>query len=191
MLRRMAFATAFGIGCSLAPAYAQTVDSEVQRDVNQQERIEQGLKSGALSTGEAARLEQGEAAIDRSEARADRNGNLSPAEAAHIQAEQNRESTAIYDLKHNGVTGNPNSLSSQRLQADVQRDINQQSRIQQGVAGGSLTTRQAGRLEWQQGRIAGRQAYAGAFGHVGWRAQRGIQGAQNRASGHIWRAKHY
>jgi len=190
MIRKLALASAFGIGFSLAPAYAQTVDSEVQRDVDQQERIEQGLKSGELTTGEAARLEHGEAAIDHSEAAADRNGDLSSAEAARIQTEQNRESAAIYDLKHNSATGNPDSLSSERLQADVQRNIDQQSRIQQGVNSGSLTTRETGRLEAQQGRIANREAYAGAFGHVGWRAQGRIQRAENRASGHIWRAKH-
>ena len=33
---------------------AQTVGSEVQRDINQENRVEQGLKSGQLGTGEAA-----------------------------------------------------------------------------------------------------------------------------------------
>ena len=37
---------------------AQTVGTEVQRDINQQNRIEQGLQSGQLSTGEAGRLEK-------------------------------------------------------------------------------------------------------------------------------------
>jgi len=38
---------------------AQTVGSEVQRDINQENRVEQGLKSGQLGTGEAAKLERG------------------------------------------------------------------------------------------------------------------------------------
>ena len=50
--------------------FAQTVGTEVQRDVNQENRIEQGLKSGQLSTGEAAKLERGEARIDRMEKKA-------------------------------------------------------------------------------------------------------------------------
>ena len=35
--------------------FAQSVGSEVQRDINQENRIEQGLQSGQLSTKEAAR----------------------------------------------------------------------------------------------------------------------------------------
>ena len=34
-------------------ATAQTTGTEVQRDVNQQQRIEQGLKNGSLTTREA------------------------------------------------------------------------------------------------------------------------------------------
>lgn len=52
------------LGTSLG-ASAQSTAATVQRDVNQQERIEQGLKSGALSTSEAARLEREQSAISR------------------------------------------------------------------------------------------------------------------------------
>lgn len=112
------------------PVLAQPVGSEVQRDMNQETRIEQGLKSGQLSTGEAARLERGEARIDRMESQALKDGKLSPDEAARIQRAQNQESGAISRLKHNEATGNPDSASSQRMQADVQRNINQQNRIE-------------------------------------------------------------
>jgi len=78
-----------------ASAFAQTVGSEVQRDINQENRIEQGLKSGQLSTGEAARLEKGEARIDKMESKAAKDGTLSPQEAARIQRAQNQESEAI------------------------------------------------------------------------------------------------
>ena len=71
--------------------FAQTVGSEVQRDINQESRIEQGLKSGQLSTGEASRLERGEARIDRMESKALKDGNLSSDEAARIQRAQNQE----------------------------------------------------------------------------------------------------
>ena len=37
----------------------------VQRDVNQQQRIEQGLQSGQLNTREASRLEREEAKVER------------------------------------------------------------------------------------------------------------------------------
>ena len=173
-----------------APVLAQSVGSEVQRDINQETRVEQGLKSGQLSTGEAARLERGEARIDRMESKALKDGNLSPAEAARIQRAQNQESGAINRLKHNDVTDNPNSASSQRMQGDVQRNINQQNRIEQGVQSGQLTNREASRLERGQAHINRAEARAGAGGHVNAREQARIQHRENMQSKHIFRDKH-
>jgi hypothetical protein len=182
--------TAIGLGMG-ATAFAQDAAStDTQRDVNQQDRIEQGLQSGQLSTGEAARLEQGEARIDRIESNADRNGTVSPAEQTRIDNAQNRESNAIYDDKHNAVTGNPESASSQRMQADVQRDADQQSRIEQGINSGSLNNSQVSRLESGQAHDSRIQARAGANGNVSAREQRRAQLAENRQSRHIYHAKH-
>jgi hypothetical protein len=49
-------------------------------------------------------------------------------------------------LKRNDVAGNHNSASSQRMQGDVQRNINQQNRVEQGVQSGQLTNKEASRL---------------------------------------------
>ena len=183
---RIIAVTATAFGCSAAFAQAGTV----QRDVNQETRIEQGLKSGQLSTGEASRLERGEANIDRMQSRALRDGNLSNAERARITAAQNRESQAIYNDKHNAVTGNPNSASSQRMQADVQRNVNQQTRIEQGVMSGQLTNREAAGMERGQAHVDRMEARAGRDGHVGAGEQARIQTAENRQSGRIYNAKH-
>ncbi len=172
-------------------AWAQTTaEKDQQRDVNQQQRIEQGLKSGQLSTREAGSLERQEQHIDKMEARDMKNGSISPAEQARLNAAQNRVSNHIYADKHNAVDGNPNSASSRRMQADVQRDVNQQQRIQNGMDNGSLTNREAGKLERGQARVNGREANAAADGHVGAREQRGIQRSENRQSGRIFRKKH-
>ncbi|HET9331046.1 MAG TPA: hypothetical protein VFO23_11000, partial [Steroidobacteraceae bacterium] len=101
-------------------ALAQNAINDQQRDVNQQERIEQGLQSGQLSTKEAGQLERGQQRIDRVEAKDLKNGSISPSEQSRLNSMENRESRAIYGDKHNGVTGNPNSASSRRMQADVQ-----------------------------------------------------------------------
>ena len=85
-------------------ANAQTAGSEVQRDVNQQQRIEQGLKSGQLTNREAGRLERGESRIDRREARAGRDGVVDAGEQRRIQASENRESRRIYREKHDAQT---------------------------------------------------------------------------------------
>lgn len=170
--------------------FAQTVGTEVQRDVNQENRIEQGLKSGQLSTGEAAKLERGEARIDRMESNAQKNGNLSPQEATRIQQAQNQESGRINKLENNAVSGNPNSASSQRMQADVQRNINQQSRIEQGVQSGAVTNKEASNLERGQARVDRKEAKAGANGHVSAGEQARIQNAENKQSNKIYREKH-
>jgi hypothetical protein len=183
-LKLTAIAAAFFCGS----AFAQT--GALQRDVNQQERIEQGLKSGQLTTGEAARLEREEAKVERDQARALRDGSLSPAEKARLAREQNKVSRDIYREKHDAQTGDPNSPSSQRMQADVQRDVNQQRRIEQGVASGELTNREAARLERGQARDNAAQARAGADGNVGPDEQRRLQHQENRQSRRIYREKH-
>ena len=180
--------TAIAAALFCGSAFAQT--GTVQRDVNQQERIEQGLKSGQLTTREAARLEREEARVDRDQARALRDGTLSPAEKARLAREQNKVSRDIYREKHDAQTGDPKSPSSQRMQADVQRDVNQQRRIEQGVASGELTNREAARLERGQARDNAAQARAGADGKVGPNEQRRLQRQENRQSRRIYREKH-
>jgi len=172
------------------PALAQTTSSEVQRDVNQQQRIENGLQSGQLSTKEAGHLEKGEANIEKMESKAEANGNLSNAEKQRIQRAQNKESQEIYRDTHNAQTGNPSSASSQRMQADVQRNVNQQQRIEQGVQSGQLTNREAGNLENGQAHVDRKEARAGANGHISANEQKNIQAAENHQSRKIHKEKH-
>src|SRR5262245_57831013 len=157
------------MAAALGFAFAGAVFAQagtIQRDVNQQQRIENGLKSGQLNTREAARLEAEESKIQRDQARAMGDGQLPPAEEAHRARDEGKGSRDIYREKHDAQTGNPNSASSQRMQADVQRNINQQQRIEQGVQSGSLTTREAGRLERGQAHDSALEARAGADGQV-------------------------
>lgn len=188
-IRQIAVALIFTAPCS-SVAVGQDVGTEMQRNINQESRIEQGLKSGQLSTGEAARLERGEARIDRMEKNALKDGTLSQQEAGRITRAQDVESGKINALKHNDVTGDPNSASSQRMQADVQRNINQQSRIQQGVQTGSLSNKEVSRLEGGQARVNRAEARAGADGHVSAGEQRRIQHKENKQSRQIVREKH-
>lgn len=171
-------------------ALAQSTASETQRDVDQQQRIEQGLQSGQLSSKEAGQLEHKEQQIDRTEAHAMQDGTLSPAEKARIQYEQNQASRAIYRDKHNAVHGNPNSASSQRMQADVQRNVNQQQRINQGVRSGQLTNRETGALERGQAHTDRAEANAAANGHVGAGEQARIQDKENAQSQRVHNKKH-
>jgi hypothetical protein len=78
--------------------------SEVgQRQRNQQERIAQGIRSGQMTAGEAARTEGREAAVNREihNDRAANGGKLTGAEKRSINRQQNRTSAQIYREKHN------------------------------------------------------------------------------------------
>ena len=175
----------------IASANAQSAGENAQRDADQQQRIDQGLKSGQLNTREAGRLEHQEQAIDRQEAHAEKSGGqLTAQEQARINREQNAVSRNIYSDKHNARTGNPNSASSQRLQNDVQRDANQQQRIANGQKSGQLTSHEAGRLEGGQARVNRNEANAAANGHVGAREQGHIQDRDNNQSRRIYDKKH-
>jgi hypothetical protein len=174
-----------------AGAYAAgpRTDEVVDRDVNQQERIEQGLQSGELNTREAGRLERQESRIDRTEARDLKDGKLSPAEQARINQMQNRTSRNIYREKHDAATGNPDSRSSERMQADVARNVRQEQRIDDGIDNGTLSNREVGALERGQAQVDRREAAAARDGHVGPREQARVRGAENHQSRRIHRRK--
>jgi len=174
----------------VASAQTGAVTYDTQRDINQQQRIENGLKSGTLTTREASGLEKQEAKVDHMEANSLQNGRLSPQEQARIQNAQNRVSQDISRDTHGGKVGNPDSVSSQRMQADVQRNINQETRIRNGVENGSLTNRETAQLERGQAHVDRTEARAGRNGHVsGWEQGR-VNRAENHASGQIYHDKH-
>ena len=166
------------------------VASTVQRDVNQQTRIEAGLKDGSLTTREAGRLEKQESRIDRQQAADLKDGKLSPREQAQLRREQNRASRDIAADRANDLKGNPRSASSQRLQADVQRNVNQQTRIEQGLKSGALTGQEAAKLERGQAHVDRKEAIAAHDGHVGAAEQARIQHSENHQSGKIFNKKH-
>jgi len=169
-----------------APVTAQTT---VQRDVNQQQRIENGLQSGKITTREAGQLERDEAKVDKLQAKDMKDGKLSPAERRQLRAAQNKASRDIKTAENNGVNGNPLSASSQRMQADVQRNVNQEKRVENGLQSGALTKREAGRLEAGQAHVDRTEAHAAANGHVSAAEQAGVQHAENHQSKRIHRAK--
>lgn len=189
MINRTLIATALSLAC--AGAFAQTTAATtVQRDVNQQTRIENGLKDGSLSTKEAAQLEKEESRVDRLQAKDLKDGKLTNAERTQLNAAQNKVSRDIAADRHNAVTGNPNSASSKRMQADVARNVNQEKRIEGGIQNGSLTNREVSKLERGQAHVDAKEANAGRDGHVSKAEQAGVQRAENRQSKRIHQQKH-
>ena len=87
---------------SLSLQAEQTI---VQREANQQARINQGRQNGTLTKAEAARLEAQQVALRR-QVRRDRvdGGGLSTAERSRIERQQDQQSRRIARQKADGQT---------------------------------------------------------------------------------------
>ena len=70
------------------------------------------------------------------------------------------------------------------------REIRQQNRIYQGVKQGTINCRELHRLEMEQCRIARERRRILADGYLSWREKFKLERDMNRASRHIYRAKH-
>jgi len=78
-----------------------------RREYREQQRINQGIRSGELTRREAARLEAGLARIKVNERFARMDGEISPRERARLNRELSRESNAIYHQKHDRQNRTP------------------------------------------------------------------------------------
>lgn len=94
MIKAFLFTAVF----SLSLCAEQTI---VDRQVNQQARINEGRRTGALTKAEAARLQAQQGALRR-QVRQDRldGGGLSARERARIEREQDQQSRRIARQKH-------------------------------------------------------------------------------------------
>ncbi|MDP1635309.1 MAG: hypothetical protein Q8L69_11595, partial [Gallionellaceae bacterium] len=79
------------------PAATPGVD---KRQANQQQRIDQGVKSGELTGKEAARLEKGQERVQKMEDKAKADGKVTPKERERLQKAQTVESRKIANQKH-------------------------------------------------------------------------------------------
>lgn len=71
-----------------------------QRQAQQEQRINQGVASGALNQKEAARLEKGQRRVQRMEDKATADGKVTAKERQRIERAQDRQSKKIYREKH-------------------------------------------------------------------------------------------
>ena len=97
----LAAALALGVASG---AMAQAVD---QRHIDQQRRIDQGMRSGELTPGETGRIERQQGSIDRQESRmrARDGGRLTYQDRRILQHRENRASAHIWRAKHNNRVG--------------------------------------------------------------------------------------
>ena len=84
-------------------AQAQTHTPVINRhERNQERRINQGVRSGELTRGEAHHLRAEERNIRAEKRMAKADGRVTPAERRQIRRDENRTSREIYRDKHNG-----------------------------------------------------------------------------------------
>lgn len=177
----LALTTAIGLGIALG-AQAQNAGSYAGQDRTQQQRIENGLKTGRINSHEAGYLERSENRLQRAEARDLRDGRLSASEKRQLNRAHDRLSRRIYNQSHDANIGHPGSANSRRMARDVQRNINQEQRIHRGVANGSLTQKEAGQLDARMGRDDRLESNAGYNSRISANEQYRIQRNENQTS---------
>ncbi len=156
------------------------------REANQDQRIANGLKSGQMTSGEAARADRTQSAIDRQvhNDRQANGGKLTGQERQQINGEQNAASRQIYNENHNGNTIAPNAVDN--------REANQQQRTAQGLRSGQMTSGEAARTDRNQSRVDqqvhnDRTANGGALNQ---QQRQQVNREQNNNSRQVYNEKH-
>ena len=156
------------------------------REANQDQRIANGLRSGQMTSGEAARAERTQAGIDQQvhNDRVANGGKLTGQERQQINSEQNAASRQIYNEKHNGNTVQPNAVDN--------REANQQQRTANGLRSGQMTSGEAARTNRNQAKVA-QQVHndrAANGGPLNAQQKKQVNTEQNKNSAQIHNEKH-
>jgi hypothetical protein len=156
------------------------------REANQDQRIANGLRSGQMTSGEAARADRTQANIDQQvhNDREANGGKLTGQERQQINSEQNSASRQIYDEKHNGNTVKPDAVDD--------REANQQQRTANGLRSGQMTSGEAARTNRNQAAVDqqvhnDRTANGGALNA---QQKKQVNREQNQNSKQIYNEKH-
>ncbi len=156
------------------------------REANQDQRIANGLRSGQMTSGEAARAERTQSRIDQQvhNDRVANGGKLTNQERQQVNREQNAASRQIRNENHNGNTVRPNAVDN--------REANQQQRTANGLRSGQMTSGEAARTNRNQSGVAqqvhnDRVANGGALNG---QQRRQVNNEQNKNSRQINNEKH-
>jgi Skp family chaperone for outer membrane proteins len=135
------------VSASQADAHRTRDPGVNQRQHNQRERIQQGVKSGELTRRETGRLAEEQRDIRQLERGYKSDGTLTDAERRDLQHEQNQASRDIYRQKHDEQERPPAAVRDPGVN---ERQANQTARIQQGVKSGELTHDEAQELRTER-----------------------------------------
>ncbi len=81
-------------------SYAVDTPKIDSREAKQEQRIDQGVKSGAITPKEEAKLDAGQAKIQKMEEKAKADGTVTKQERKRIHHQQDVESKRIHRMKH-------------------------------------------------------------------------------------------
>jgi hypothetical protein len=157
------------------------------REANQNQRIANGLKTGQMTSGEAARADQRQAQIDRqvgNDRRAN-GGSLTAQERHDVGREQNATSRQIYSEKHNSSRIAPNEINH--------REANQQQRVANGLRNGEETSGEAARADRRQANLD-RQVHENRVangGRLDSQQRRQVNLRENQDSRQVSRQRHH
>ena len=147
-----------------------------QRAAQQVQRVQQGIRSGALSPGEATRIkshmEDMHSQVQR--ARSSNNGRLTSEQRDRVEAAQDRAAGKIFQAKHNQEQGLPREIVNRTGQL---KDL-----VQQGIQNGSLTKGELDRIQSHEDKIQSNFEEAKRDGHLTKREIERIDQAQDEAA---------
>ena len=129
-----------------------------KRQKNQNQRIRQGIKNGSLNKNEANRLLKQQAKLRRQEAKMRASGgSLNAKEREILKNKQDQLSKNIQQQK-NDQNFRKNGPNKNDLFDINKTQANHNRRIQQGIKSGSLTEKEAAKLQKKQEKFAEREA---------------------------------
>ena len=82
-------------------SYAVDTPKIDSREAKQEQRIDQGIRSGALTPKEEAKLDAGQAKIEKMEEKAKADGTVTKHERKRIKHQQDVQDKKIHNMKHN------------------------------------------------------------------------------------------
>jgi hypothetical protein len=100
---------ASGLSFAQAPAAAASTPRVDARQAHQEQRIEQGVATGTLTTRETRRLEREQTRVAKAEAHAKADGTVTAKERHHLHKAQDAASRDITRQKHDGQGAAPKS----------------------------------------------------------------------------------
>lgn len=103
----MAASMSFALTQHTQTATTKKPETTQQRKQDQQNRIAQGIKSGMITPGGAAKQEGREQGLNRqiSSERQANGGKLTAAQRQNVNQQQNKQLQQIHNEKHNAKTG--------------------------------------------------------------------------------------